>query len=452
MSEPGFRERAAEVIAEGRVAPRIAAAVDHRRERRTPMLGRTGNWQALRDAGRTVRSEVVSRLPDVLERLAASAEAAGTRVFFAADAAEANRYVIDVARRHGARRIVKAKSMVTEEIHLNAALGDAGLDVVETDLGEWILQLAGQTPAHIIAPAVHMDRSDIARVFAAHGRTEASDRPEDLNAYARATLREEFLRADVGISGCNFAIAETGTLCIVTNEGNGRMVTSVPPVHIVVMGMERVVETWQQYDLMMSLLPRVNGVDLTVYTSAMTGPRRPGEVDGPDEVHLVIVDNGRSGLLGTEFQSALHCIRCGACLDVCPVFRQIGGQVYGPPYSGPIGAVITPQLIGGETVDLAKASTLCGACYDVCPVMIPLQDLLLAQRRLNAVDASPFERTAWRLWSAAWRRPSVYRRSAAAGRGIARVVPRWMVPRRWSAGRTVPRPGKPPRRHGEGGR
>jgi L-lactate dehydrogenase complex protein LldF len=343
--------------------------------------------------------------------------------------------------------------MATEEIRLNETLQGAGLRVVETDLGEWILQLAGQRPAHIISPAVHLDRTEIAGVFAEHGRTDPSDRPEDLNAYARTELRQEFLQADIGISGCNFAVAESGTVCILTNEGNGRMVTSVPPVHVVVMGMERVVETWEQLDLMMSLLPPANGVDLTVYVNMITGPRRPGELDGPEELHLIVLDNGRSRMLGTEFQSALHCIRCGACLDVCPVYRQIGGQAYGSAYSGPIGSVITPQLVGGETVELAKASTLCGACYDVCPVMIPLQDLLLAQRRLNAADASRAERAAWRAWSAAWSRPALFRWTTAAGRGIARVVPRWLVPRRWSAGREVPRPKRDTAtRHGAGGK
>lgn len=442
MSEAGFRERAAGVVAEGRIGPRIAKAVDHRRGERNAAIARTGNWEDLRAAGRTVRQDIVARLPEVLGRMADAVEAAGGQVFFASDAEEANRYVIDVARRRGAERVVKAKSMATEEIRLNETLQEAGLRVVETDLGEWILQLAGQRPAHIISPAVHLDRTEIARVFAEHGRTDTSDRPEDLNAYARAQLRQEFLAADIGISGCNFAVAESGTVCILTNEGNGRMVTSVPPVHIVVMGMERIVETWEQLDLMMSLLPPANGVDLTVYVNMITGPRRPGERDGPEELHLIVLDNGRSRMLGTEFQTALHCIRCGACLDVCPVYRQIGGQAYGSAYSGPIGSVITPQLVGGETVELAKASTLCGACYEVCPVMIPLQDLLLAQRRLNAADAGRTERAAWKAWSSAWSRPALYRWTTAAGRQVARVVPRWLVPRRWSAGREVPRPGK----------
>ncbi len=435
----GFRDRAGVTIAEGKVGSRIAPAVDQLAVKREQAEANLANYQDLRASARAVRARAIERLPELLEMLAERVEAAGGSVFFAADADEAAAYVLEVTRRADARRVVKSKSMVTEEIHLNRVLADAGVAAVETDLGEWIVQLAEEPPAHIVAPAVHMNRTDVAELFGRHGRLETSDVPEELTAFARQQLREEFLAADVGITGVNFAVAETGTVCIVTNEGNGRMVTSIPPIHIAIMGMERVVETWTEFDLMMTLLGRAaTGVDLTVYVNMITGPRRVGEIDGPDDFHLVILDNGRSDLLGTEFQEALHCIRCGACLNVCPVFRQLGGHPYGTTYSGPIGSVISPILIGGETNELSKASTLCGACYEACPVMIPLQDLLLALRRRDAPSASRAERTLWTWWASAWKRPFAYRATAAAARVGSRLVPSRIVPR-WGRGRDVPR-------------
>jgi L-lactate dehydrogenase complex protein LldF len=391
---------------------------------------------------------VLARLPELLERLADAVEDAGGMVAFAADAAEANRYVVDVARRRGARLVAKSKSMITEEIGLNSALEAEGIEVVETDLGEWLLQLAGEPPSHIVAPAVHMTRSDIARLLHEHGRAESDGTPEELTAYARARLRERFLAADVGVSGCNFAVAETGTVCLVTNEGNGRMVTSLPPVHVAVMGMERVVDDWDQLDLMMSLLPRAaTGQDLSVYTTMVTGPRGSGERDGPDEFHLVIVDNGRSRLLGSEFSEMLSCIRCGACLNVCPVYRRIGGHAYGSVYSGPMGAVLSPLLFGGEACELRFASSLCAACYEVCPVMIPLQDLLLGLRRRDRESAARSERILWRAWAWAWSRPRWYRFTTRLAALAGRYVPARLVPR-WYPGRDVPRPDRGRRRSG----
>jgi L-lactate dehydrogenase complex protein LldF len=379
-------------------------------------------------------------LPEVLATLAERIEAAGGHVFFAADAGEACRYVTEVAQRHGARRIAKAKSMVTEEIGLNRALAAAGIEVVETDLGEWIVQLTGEPPSHIIAPAVHLSRGQVAEVFRSHGGEGLTDDPATLTAFARGRLREVFLSADIGITGGNFAVAESGTVCLITNEGNGRMVTTLPPVHIAVIGMERVVETWSDLELMLSLLPRsATGQALTVYTTMVTGPRREGEVDGPDELHVVIVDNGRSGILGGPYREVLDCIRCGACLNVCPVYRQVGGHTYAAAYSGPIGAVLSPLLQGGPACDLRLASSLCGACYQACPVMIPLQDMLLALRRDAAPKASRVERLVWGVWSRAWSHPRVYRISTRLAALGARLVPSRLVPR-WGAGRDVPPP------------
>jgi L-lactate dehydrogenase complex protein LldF len=345
-------------------------------------------------------------------------------------------------------RVVKGKSMASEETALNEALEAAGCRVVETDLGEWIIQLGEQTPSHIIAPAVHLDRHQVKDIFTAKADAPADlgTEPEELAAFARVSLRAEFLAADLGVSGCNFGVAETGSIVLVENEGNGRLSTSVPRVHIAVMGMERLVADWDQLDLMINLLARSGtGQHLSTYTNIITGPRRPDDADGPDELHIVILDNGRSDILGTEFHEALACIRCGACLNVCPVYRQVGGHAYGWVYSGPIGAVLTPLLAGEheEAAELGNASTLCGACMDACPVSIPLQDLLLGLRRKKAEDATAAERAAWKAWSAAWSRPLTYRatmKAASRGRAAGRYANALPGLKLWAQGRTPPQP------------
>ncbi len=433
-----LRTRAKEALADPGLHEALARATD-----RFVEIRRAGddvaNLDALKRAARWQRHRVMERLPEVLERFADAVGEAGGVVHWAADAAEANDIVRDLATRHAVRTVVKSKSMLTEEIGLNEALEAAGIDVVETDLGEWIVQLAGDRPSHILGPAIHYTRERVAELFSARAGEELPPDPEVLCAYARASLRERFLEADMGISGCNFGVAETGTVVLVTNEGNGRMVTSVPPVHVVVMGMERIVETWDQLDLMMTLLPRsATGQQLSVYTTQVTGPRRDGEIDGPDELHVVIVDNGRSDVLGTGSHEMLHCIRCSACLNVCPVYRQIGGHAYGSVYSGPMGAVLTPLLDPSPaTTELANASSLCSACHEVCPVGIPLQDLLLLRRADNAAGGAP---AAFRAWAKVWSRPAGYRASIAAIQAGARHVPETFVPSAWVEGRIVPRP------------
>lgn len=440
MSGKGLRERAGRAVADPALRDVLAFATDHMAVQRGRAVDRLENFEDLRRHARRVRAETLARLPEILDSFTARATAAGARVVFAADAAEACAYVTEVARRHGVRRVAKAKSMVTEEIGLNAALAAAGMEVVETDLGEWIVQLTGERPSHIIAPAVHLSRGAVADLFRRQGGEGLTDDPATLTAFARSRLREVFLSADLGISGSNFAVAESGTICLISNEGNGRMVTSLPRVHIAVVGMERVVESWSDLDLMLSLLPRsATGQELTVYTNLVTGPRRPGEVDGPEELHVVIVDNGRSAILGGPYREVLHCIRCGACLNVCPVYRQIGGHAYAAAYSGPIGAVLSPLLQGGPACELRMASSLCGACYEACPVMIPLQDLLLALRRDAAPQASRLERFVWGAWSRVWSRPRLYRVTARLARWGAGLVPSRLVPR-WGARRDVPRP------------
>jgi L-lactate dehydrogenase complex protein LldF len=357
-----------------------------------------------------------------------------------------------VARRIGARSAVKSKSMATEETGLNEALAAVGCEVTETDLGEWIIQLAGEHPSHIIAPAVHRNRHQIADTFQAEaGLVERTTEPVELTAFARGELRRRFLEADLGITGANLGVAETGSVVLVTNEGNGRMVTSLPRVHVAVMGAERVVDTWEQADLILGLLSKAaTGQMLSSYTSVVTGARRPGEVDGPDEFHLVILDNGRSDIAGTEFAEMLNCIRCGACLNVCPVYRQTGGHAYGWVYSGPMGAVLTPLLATTDAgapephaAELGGASSLCGACRDACPVEIPLPDLLLALRRRKAAAAPAAERAAWRAWAAAWSRPAAYRASGWAAtrtRRLAPVLARLPGASRWTASRHLPAP------------
>lgn len=440
MSGEALRRRAEQAVADDALGRALAFATDHMAVQRSRGIDRIANFEDLRCSARAARAATLAHLPDVLATLADRIEAAGGRVFFAADAAEACRYVVEVAQRRGARRVAKSKSMVTEEIGLNAALAAAGMEVMETDLGEWIVQLRGEAPSHIIAPAVHLSRGQVAETFRLHGGEGLTDDPAELTAFARQRLREVFLSADVGISGGNFAVAETGTICMVTNEGNGRMVTSLPPVHIAIMGLERVVETWEHLNLMMSLLARSStGQELTVYTTMVTGPRRAEEVDGPEELHVVIVDNGRSSILGGPYHEVLQCIRCGACLNVCPVYRRIGGHAYAAAYSGPIGAVLSPLLQGGPACDLRLASSLCGACYEACPVMIPLQDLLLGLRRDAAPQAGRAERALWGLWSRAWSRPRLYRLTTRLAAWGARLVPSRLVPR-WGKGRDVPRP------------
>jgi L-lactate dehydrogenase complex protein LldF len=461
LSGTQLRDRQREAVGESELHRKVAAGVDKFATRKANVLSQIGlsehhgddvdgDANDLRAAARAMRARTISRLPQILERFADQAMAQGVHVHWAGDAAEANAAIVAIAKRVGAKRVVKGKSMATEETDLNAALMEAGADVVETDLGEWIVQLAKDVPSHIIAPALHLDRHDIKRIFDAKaGANDISSEPEVLNAFARKELRHRFLSADMGITGCNLAIAETGSILLVENEGNGRMSSTMPRVHVAMMGMERIVETWDDANIVLNLLARsATGQTVTSYTNIVTGPRRVADADGPEEVHVVILDNGRSDLLGTEFEEMLNCIRCGACLNVCPVYRQTGGHAYGWVYSGPMGAVLTPLLAGKgnpEAAEVANASTLCGACMDACPVGIPLQDLLLAARR-KRVDGSAgtSEKAAWRAWSTAWSHTRTYEMSLRGVRVSGGVLGDRisMVPgaKAWTAGRTAPTP------------
>ena len=342
-----FNARAARAIADPNLKKALHQATGRFSELRQKSFASVPAPLALRARAREIRRRTFDELDRHLETLLNNLERVGTQVHFAADAKAANEAVLEIARRHGAKSAVKSKSMASEEIHLNDFLEKAGVTPIETDLGEYIIQLAGETPSHLIAPAIHKTRVQVAELFAEKLGAEPTANTEALAALARAKLRDDFLGADLGISGVNFAIAETGTLCIVTNEGNGRLVTTLPKVHIAIMGFEKLVPTVEEAFTLLSVLPRSGtGQKITSYFTMLNGPRAPGEADGPDEVHLVVLDGGRSRHLGGPFQEALHCIRCGACLNACPVFQTVGGHTYDSVYGGPIGSILSPMFRG----------------------------------------------------------------------------------------------------------
>lgn len=415
-SGPGLEARTHDALADQKLRASVRHATGIMVDGRVRALAGLANADELRDAARDIRRRAVANLPSLLADWQRRAEAAGAHVHHAKTGADAVQTVLGLVQQAGGRTVAKGKSMASEEIHLNPALEAAGIDVVETDLGEYIIQLAGETPSHILAPAIHKNRYDVAELFGT-----APDIAIEA-AYARERLRQAFLTADVGVSGVNFAVAETGSICLVENEGNGRMCTSLPRVHIAIMGMERIVANWDELDVMLSLLARsATGQQLSVYTNIITGPRRPGELDGPEELHIVVLDNGRAAVRDSPFAEALDCIRCGACLNVCPVYRQVGGHAYGAVYSGPIGAVLTPLLHPEDpgARQLSEASSLCSACWDVCPVRIPLHDLLLGLRRRDAPgDSGPAKRWGFAAWSWLWST----RAGFAATRGVARAA------------------------------
>jgi len=377
------------------------------------------DWEDWRDRAQAARADAVAHLPELLERFEERVTAAGGVVHHAPSAADATALVTRLCAERGVRRAVKAKSMLSEELGLNGALEAAGVEVVETDLGEYIVQLLGDRPSHILAPAVHLSAGQVAELFGGlAGELFDSDDTARLVAYARGQLRERFLSGEVGITGVNLAVAETGTLILVESEGNIRLCTSLPRVHIALMGIEKVVRDWAGAGHLVQMLPlAAHGRLSATYTSYVTGPARDGD-DGPEELHVVLVDDGRSALRGTDFESALHCIRCGACLYACPVYRQVGGHAYGTAYSGPIGAVLTPLLedLEGETGELSWMSSLCGACTEACPVKIPLDEqLVMLRAAARERDPKPAEAALFEAWSRLWSRPGGYRATAATG-------------------------------------
>ncbi len=441
-----FREVTRAKLADPHVQTALEQATTRLRD------GRLAAWQGLEDVeelrnrAREARMRVANDLDAHVARFRAAAEAQGAQTFLARTADDANAYVLELCRRRGATLVAKSKSMVTEEIGLNGVLESAGVRVVETDLGEYIVQLAGEHPVHIIVPAIEKTAADAAELLGRAGGAPLAPDLETLTAAARSQLRETFLHADVGVTGANFGVAETGSVCLVTNEGNGRLVSSLPPVHVVVMGMERLVADLSDLSILLRLLARsATGQKLSTYTTLITGPRRPGESDGPEELHVVIVDNGRSSVADGRYREMLSCIRCGACLNVCPVYRKTGGLAYSDVYSGPMGAVLVPLLAGlDRAVCLPHASSLCGACADACPVRIPLPELLLELRRdlVERRIAPWWERAAFTLWSYAWSSAPGYRLSAVLARLGLPLASRLGLARIWTAGRTLPRLGR----------
>ena len=455
-SQATFYKRAADALADRGLQGKVQRATARLTTGRAAGFAALDGADAVRDRARAMRADVVAHLDRYLATFAERLTARGGHVHWAADAGEAVRIVADIATSRGVRTAVKSKSMVSEEIELNAGLARAGVRVVETDLGEWVVQLAHDHPSHIIAPIIHKSREDIAAVFRERLRATDADLADvpAMTALARRTLRQEFLRADMGISGGNFGVAETGSVCLVTNEGNGRLTTTAPRIHVALMGIERIVPTMADLGTVLRVLARsATGQPLSVYTNVITGPRRvdaagEGEPDGPDEVHVVLVDNGRSSLVGTELAEILYCIRCGACLNACPVYQAVGGHAYGSVYPGPVGAVLTPALRGlGVFGELPQASSLCGACREVCPVRIDIPRMLLTLRARTVEEVG---QPAWISAGLRWyarlaTRPRLF---AMAGRNAARLsraVARggWIrsLPgplRRWTAHRDFP--------------
>jgi L-lactate dehydrogenase complex protein LldF len=438
LSSETFKENAKAALADVQLRGALKNATSLFGERRKEAAASLPNWEDLRSQARAIKDEVLSHLDRYLEEFVGNAESRGARVHWARDAAEANSIICGLTTERAARVVVKSKSMTTEETHLNDALEAAGMRVVETDLGEYIIQLAHEPPSHIIAPAIHKTRQQVSELFTAELGMPTTDDIAQMTSTARATLRDRFASADVGISGVNFAVAETGTIVIVENEGNIRLTTSLPRIHIAMMGIEKVIPRFADLDVFLKLLPRSGtGQRLTTYQSFITGTKRHATDEGPDELHIVLLDNGRSRMLAHPVtRQSLACIRCGACLNACPVYQQVGGHAYGSVYPGPIGAVITPQLVGiAKAAQLPYASSLCGACREVCPVKIDIPRLLLHLRgEISPRKGSVAERLAFKVWARVMTSPSLYKLGSVAGRILQRVVP---ISRAWTSGRDL---------------
>ncbi|MEJ8324804.1 LutB/LldF family L-lactate oxidation iron-sulfur protein [Kosakonia sacchari] len=421
-----FYDRVQQQIDDPVMRHAVANAQDRIGINRQKMVDELENWPDWRSRAAEIRAHVLDNLDAYLYQLSEKIRANGGHVFFADTREDATRYILQIAREKQARKIVKSKSMVTEEIGMNAALEAAGIEVVETDLGEYILQLAKDAPSHVVVPAIHKNRHQIQHVLREKLGYNGPETPEAMTRFIRQKIREDFLSADIGITGCNFAVAETGTLSLVSNEGNARLCTTVPKTHIAVMGMERVVPTFAELDVILTMLARsAVGARLTGYNTWLTGAKGSMESDGPESFHLVIVDNGRSQVLGSPFQDILRCIRCGACMNTCPAYRHIGGHGYGSIYPGPVGAVLTP-LLGGydDFKNLPYACSLCTACDDVCPVRIPLSSLILEHRRTLAESGKTpaMERHTVHLFNYANRHPRLWKVDMVAGARAAQLM------------------------------
>jgi len=452
-----FRASSTAALADPQIRANFRRAMDGLMAKRAALFADPAEWRALRSLGTSIRRRTLANLPDLLERLEQRCRANGIAVHWAETTAEANAAVLSILRAHGATRVVKGKSMVSEEMHLNDFLEEHGVESLESDLGEYIVQLDHETPSHIIMPAIHKNGRQIARLFGEKIRgAQYTEDVDTLTGMARRILRRKFEEADAGLSGVNFAVAETGTLVLIENEGNGRMSTHVPPLHIALMGIEKVVERLEDVPPLLALLCRsATGQTITTYTNLISGPRGPHEKDGPREVHLVILDNGRSRIfLDPELRATLRCIRCGACMNHCPVYTRVGGHAYAAVYPGPIGKILTPQVEGVKARhELPHASSLCGACVEVCPVEIPITEILLRLRReashrepgstvLEAGEArDAWEDRIWALWRRVHASPRIYRLVSRLATRLRRLPPPRLGPlRAWTSVRTAPRP------------
>ncbi len=407
-----FKKQVTVKLADVRLQDALSRLQSRFVEGRSAVISEIADLAQTRDAAAAIRDRVLNDLEHWLLHFEQQASARGATVHWAETAEDANRIVAGIAAQHGVRTVAKSKSMVSEECGLNEALEQAGVKVMETDLGEYILQLAHEAPSHIVAPVVHKNKEEISDLFAEKHQLPRKTGIAELCREAREMLRPAFLNADMGISGANFLVAETGSALIVTNEGNGRLVTTLPRVHVAITGIEKVVPTLEDVTTLLRLLPRsATGQSITNYVSVLTGNKNKEDHDGPEHFHIVLLDNGRSKLLGTEMQQMLRCIRCGACMNHCPVYQNIGGHAYGWVYPGPMGSILTPMLSGLEkSPDLPNASTLCGACAVVCPVKIPLPDLLrkLREKQMERGMRPASERIALRLWGWLALHPYVY--------------------------------------------
>jgi len=392
-------------------------------DKRAQTVARLPEWEALRERGREIKNHTLAHLDFYLEAYAAKVEAQGGVVHWARTGADMRDIVLEICRSVGARTVTKGKSMIAEEVALNEFLEEKGIAPIETDLGEYIIQLRHEPPSHIIAPAVHLTKEQVADSFREHHTMLDAARslvePRELLDEARAELREKFLAADVGITGANFLVAETGSSIIVTNEGNGDLTQLLPRIHIVLASLEKIVPTLEDATSILRLLARsATGQEFSAYTTISTGPKRPGDRDGPEQYHVVLLDNGRSNMVGTEFQDMLRCIRCGACMNHCPVYSAVGGHAYGWVYPGPMGAVLTPTLVGIEEAGhLPNASTFCGRCEAVCPMKIPLPKMMRhwRERQFERHLTPNAARYGLAVWGFFARRPALYHLAARAG-------------------------------------
>jgi L-lactate dehydrogenase complex protein LldF len=447
-----FKQAASRKLADPRLQKALKGMGVRLATARARAVQELDNFEQIREEAARIRDHGLAHLDLYLEQWEANATAAGTVVHWAESPEQVNRIVLDIAKKCAVRKIIKSKSMLGEETGLNEYLARGGVDVMETDLGEYIIQQANDRPSHIIAPAVHKSKDEIADLFAQKHTRPRLDDITALTHEAREILRPHFLDADMGITGANFLIAETGSTMIVTNEGNGRMTTTMPRVHVAIAGIEKILPTLEDLSQLLRLLARsATGQSVSNYVSVTTGPKRPGDTDGPKEFHVVIVDIGRSRVLGSELREALRCIRCGACMNHCPVYQNIGGHAYGWVYPGPIGSVLTPAYVGLEkALDLPNAATMCNQCGVVCPVKIPLPDLMrkLREKQVERKLRPVGERLGLKLWAWAALHPVAYsaatRVAARLGRmlgGRARLLRR-LPPGAsgWTLGRDMPAP------------